>query len=159
MGRGGAGTRERPLGQSFRRLEQGDDGRAARRSSTPDSVVLDLAAGSGDPALSVAQRLIGVRVIALDSSRPVFCLPTHRPGSSASGQRSCASRVTRTLSHWRRILWTASPAAAALCSLAIPGWSCQKCCVCSSPAGAPPCWPGDRRNNPSSMRPSSAYFS
>lgn len=36
---------------------------------TPDSVVLDLAAGSGDPALSVAERLIGGIVIALDSSR------------------------------------------------------------------------------------------
>ena len=36
---------------------------------SPDSVVLDLAAGSGDPALSIAQRLAGGTVIALDSSR------------------------------------------------------------------------------------------
>ena len=35
----------------------------------PDSVVLDLAAGSGDPALTIAERLIRGRVIALDSSR------------------------------------------------------------------------------------------
>ena len=35
----------------------------------PVSRVLDLAAGSGDPALSIAQRLSGGRVIALDSSR------------------------------------------------------------------------------------------
>jgi ubiquinone/menaquinone biosynthesis C-methylase UbiE len=35
---------------------------------TPDSVVLDLAAGSGDPALAIAERLIGGRVLALDSS-------------------------------------------------------------------------------------------
>ena len=36
---------------------------------TPDTVVLDLASGSGDPALSIAERLIRGRVIALDSSR------------------------------------------------------------------------------------------
>jgi len=36
---------------------------------SPDSVVLDLAAGSGDPALSIAKRLVGGTVIALDSSR------------------------------------------------------------------------------------------
>jgi ubiquinone/menaquinone biosynthesis C-methylase UbiE len=36
---------------------------------TPDSVVLDLAAGSGDPALSIAERLSSGRVFALDSSR------------------------------------------------------------------------------------------
>jgi len=35
----------------------------------PDSVVLDLAAGSGDPALTIAERVIRGRVIALDSSR------------------------------------------------------------------------------------------
>lgn len=34
-----------------------------------DSVVLDLAAGSGDPALTIAKRLVGGTVIALDSSR------------------------------------------------------------------------------------------
>jgi len=34
----------------------------------PDSVVLDLAAGSGDPALTIAGHLNGGRVIALDSS-------------------------------------------------------------------------------------------
>src|SRR4029077_9378713 len=36
---------------------------------TPDSMVLDLAAGSGDPALAIAELLIRGRVIALDSSR------------------------------------------------------------------------------------------
>src|SRR6516225_7643941 len=36
---------------------------------TRDSVVLDLAAGSGDPALTIADRVIRGRVIALDSSR------------------------------------------------------------------------------------------
>ena len=35
---------------------------------TPDSVVLDLASGSGDPALTIAERLVRGRVIALDSS-------------------------------------------------------------------------------------------
>ena len=35
---------------------------------TPDSVVLDLAAGSGDPALTIAERLIRGRVTALDNS-------------------------------------------------------------------------------------------
>jgi ubiquinone/menaquinone biosynthesis C-methylase UbiE len=35
----------------------------------PDSVLLDLAAGSGDPALTVAERFVSVRVIALDRSR------------------------------------------------------------------------------------------
>jgi ubiquinone/menaquinone biosynthesis C-methylase UbiE len=36
---------------------------------SPDSVVLDLAAGSGDPALTIAEGVIRGRVIALDSSR------------------------------------------------------------------------------------------
>lgn len=36
---------------------------------TPNSVVLDLAAGSGDPALTIADRVNRGRVIALDSSR------------------------------------------------------------------------------------------
>lgn len=36
---------------------------------SPESVVLDLAAGSGDPALTVAERVIRGRVIALNSSR------------------------------------------------------------------------------------------
>jgi len=36
---------------------------------TPNSVALDLAAGSGDPALTIAERVIRGRVIALDSSR------------------------------------------------------------------------------------------
>ena len=36
---------------------------------SPDSIVLDLAAGSGDPALTIAERVIRARVIALDSSR------------------------------------------------------------------------------------------
>src|SRR5215831_11776862 len=36
---------------------------------TADTVVLDLASGSGDPALTTAERLIRGRVIALDSSR------------------------------------------------------------------------------------------
>src|SRR6266498_2460679 len=45
------------------------DALLAAAALEPDSRVLDLAAGSGDPALSVAQRLIGGRVIALDSSR------------------------------------------------------------------------------------------
>jgi len=36
---------------------------------TPDSVVLDLAAGSGDPALTIAEHLVRGRVIALDNSR------------------------------------------------------------------------------------------
>src|SRR5215510_14598158 len=35
---------------------------------SPDSVVLDLAAGSGDPALTIAECVIRGRVIALDSS-------------------------------------------------------------------------------------------
>jgi len=45
------------------------DALLAAAALDPDSVVLDLAAGSGDPALSVAQRVIRGRVIALDSSR------------------------------------------------------------------------------------------
>lgn len=36
---------------------------------TPHSVVLDLAAGSGDPALTIAESLVEGKVIALDSSR------------------------------------------------------------------------------------------
>src|SRR6266436_9801090 len=45
------------------------DALLAAAALEPVSRVLDLAAGSGDPALNIAQRLIGGRVIALDSSR------------------------------------------------------------------------------------------
>ena len=45
------------------------DALLAAAALEPVSRVLDLAAGSGDPALSIAQRLSGGRVIALDSSR------------------------------------------------------------------------------------------
>jgi ubiquinone/menaquinone biosynthesis C-methylase UbiE len=41
---------------------------------TPDSVVLDLASGSGDPALTIAERLTSGGVIALDSSRTSLLL-------------------------------------------------------------------------------------
>ncbi len=44
----------------------------------PDSMVLDLAAGSGESALSVAQRLIGGRFIALDRSRAGLLLASTR---------------------------------------------------------------------------------
>jgi ubiquinone/menaquinone biosynthesis C-methylase UbiE len=41
---------------------------------TPDSVGLDLASGSGDPALTIAERLTSGGVIALDSSRTSLLL-------------------------------------------------------------------------------------
>src|SRR5262249_51257679 len=41
-----------------------------------DSVVLDLAAGSGDPSLSIAERLTTGRIIALDSSHASLLLAT-----------------------------------------------------------------------------------
>ncbi len=44
------------------------DALLATAALTPDSVVLDLAAGSGDPALTVAERVIHGKVVALDSS-------------------------------------------------------------------------------------------
>ncbi len=53
----------------------------------PNSVVLDLAAGSGDPALSVAQRLIGGRVIALDSSRAGLLLANTHGGQLGLGSK------------------------------------------------------------------------
>ena len=48
-----------------------------------DSLVRDLAAGSGDPALTIAERLVAGRVIALDSSRTGLLLADSRAGSSA----------------------------------------------------------------------------
>jgi hypothetical protein len=59
---------------------------------TPDSVVLDLAAGSGDPALTIAERVIRGRVIALDSSRAGCCLLAHTLGGSAWDERSASFR-------------------------------------------------------------------
>ena len=44
----------------------------------PDSVVLDLAAGTGEPALTIAGRLPSGRVIALDSSRASLALTSER---------------------------------------------------------------------------------
>ena len=45
---------------------------------TPDSVVLDLAAGSGDPAFTIAERLVGGHVIALDSSHASISIASDR---------------------------------------------------------------------------------
>ena len=60
------------MGRMFCSVEHGD------AALTPDSVVLDLAAGSGDPALTIAERVIRGRVIALDSSRAgLFLASTH----------------------------------------------------------------------------------
>lgn len=54
----------------------------------PDSLVLDLAAGSGDPALSIAGRLNTGRVIALDSSRTGLVL-----ANAHARQRRLGSRI------------------------------------------------------------------
>jgi ubiquinone/menaquinone biosynthesis C-methylase UbiE len=76
---------------------------------TPDSVVLDLAAGSGDPALSIAEHLVGGRVLALDNSRSGLLLASKHARQLALGLKvnfvqgdahtipllpSCVDRVT-----------------------------------------------------------------
>ena len=76
---------------------------------TPDSVVLDLAAGSGDPALTIAEHLVRGRVIALDSSRSGLLLASTHARQLALGLKvnfvqgdahaipllpSCVDRVT-----------------------------------------------------------------
>jgi ubiquinone/menaquinone biosynthesis C-methylase UbiE len=54
------------------------DALLAAATLSPDSVVLDLAAGSGDPALTIAERLVAGGVIALDSSRTGLLLADTR---------------------------------------------------------------------------------
>ena len=76
---------------------------------TPDSVVLDLAAGSGDPALTIAEHLVRGRVIALDNSRSGLLLASTHARQLALGLKvnfvqgdahaipllpSCVDRVT-----------------------------------------------------------------
>jgi ubiquinone/menaquinone biosynthesis C-methylase UbiE len=76
---------------------------------TPDSVVLDLAAGSGDPALTIADRVNRGRVIALDSSRTGLLLASAHARRLGLGRKvtfaqadahaipllsSCVDRVT-----------------------------------------------------------------
>jgi len=76
---------------------------------TPDSAVLDLAAGSGDPALTIAEHLVRGRVIALDSSRSGLLLASTHARQLALGLKinfvqgdahaipllpSCVDRVT-----------------------------------------------------------------
>jgi ubiquinone/menaquinone biosynthesis C-methylase UbiE len=76
---------------------------------TPDSLVLDLAAGSGDPALTIAEHLVRGRVIALDSSRSGLLLASAHARRLALGLKvnfvqgdahaipllpSCVDRVT-----------------------------------------------------------------
>jgi ubiquinone/menaquinone biosynthesis C-methylase UbiE len=57
---------------------------------TPNSVVLDLAAGSGDPALIIAERLSSGRVIALDSSHTGLLLAnTHAQRLGFATKISC----------------------------------------------------------------------
>jgi ubiquinone/menaquinone biosynthesis C-methylase UbiE len=75
----------------------------------PDSVVLDLATGSGDPALTIADRVNRGRVIALDSSRTGLLLASTHARQLALGLKvnfvqgdahaipllpSCVDRVT-----------------------------------------------------------------
>jgi ubiquinone/menaquinone biosynthesis C-methylase UbiE len=65
------------MGGIFGSLEYGDDGCAVVRCCYwPDSIVLDLAAGSGDPALSIAEHVLRGKVIALDSSHGGLLLVT-----------------------------------------------------------------------------------
>src|SRR5438552_13810843 len=52
----------------------------------PDSVVLDLAAGSGDPALTIAERVTRGRVIALDSSRAGLMFASGHPRRLGLGE-------------------------------------------------------------------------
>jgi len=54
---------------------------------TPDSAVLDLAAGSGDPALTIAKHLTRGSVIALDSSRAGLLLGSRLARPLGFGQR------------------------------------------------------------------------
>lgn len=54
----------------------------------PDSTVLDLAAGSGDPALPIAERLTKGRVIALDSSHTGLVL-----ANTYAKQRGLESKI------------------------------------------------------------------
>jgi ubiquinone/menaquinone biosynthesis C-methylase UbiE len=75
----------------------------------PNSVVLDLAAGSGDPALTIAEHLVRGRVIALDNSRSGLLLASTHARQLALGLKvnfvqgdahaipllpSCVDRVT-----------------------------------------------------------------
>jgi hypothetical protein len=105
---------------------------------TPDSVVLDLAAGSGDPALTIAERVIRGRVIALDSSRAGCCLLAHTLGGSAWDERSASFRRMHMRSPLRRIAWIGSRVAAESCSSTTQGGSCQRCCACLNPEDALP---------------------
>ena len=68
MGRNGAGTGDQRTECSARWNTAMTDALLFAAALTPDSVVLDLAAGSGDPALTSAERAICGRIIVLDSS-------------------------------------------------------------------------------------------
>ena len=76
---------------------------------TPSCLVIDVAAGSGDPALSIVKRLKEGRVIAIDSSRPGLLLAQRQGDDSDLGSKltmvqadahklpvsnSCVDRVT-----------------------------------------------------------------
>ena len=76
---------------------------------TPSCLVIDVAAGSGDPALSIVKRLREGRVIAIDSSRPGLLLAQRQGDDSDLGSKltmvqadahklpvsnSCVDRVT-----------------------------------------------------------------
>jgi ubiquinone/menaquinone biosynthesis C-methylase UbiE len=63
------------------------DALLAEAALNPSSVVLDVAAGSGDPALSIAERLATGRVIAIDSSRVGLMLATARAEQLKLGSR------------------------------------------------------------------------
>ena len=54
---------------------------------TPDSVVLDLAAGSGDPTLTIAEHAVRGGVIAPDSSRTGLLLASARARQLGFEQR------------------------------------------------------------------------
>jgi ubiquinone/menaquinone biosynthesis C-methylase UbiE len=76
---------------------------------TPSCLVIDVAAGSGDPALSIIKRLREGRVIAIDSSRPGLLLAQRQGDDLGLGSKltmvqadahklpvsnSCVDRVT-----------------------------------------------------------------
>src|SRR5438477_5227706 len=74
----------------------------------PDSVVLDLAAGSGDPALTIADRVNRGRVIALDSSRTGLLLASAHARRLGLGRKVTFAQADAHTIPLRRIAWIGS---------------------------------------------------
>src|SRR5713226_1375161 len=114
------------------------------------SFVLDVAAGSGDPTLYIAQRLSEGSVVALDSSRSALLLAKRQTIDTGLGSKLRFVQADAHQLPFSVPASTASPAGMGLCSSLTLMPHLLRCSACSKWAAEPPFWLGAHSSSLSS---------